>query len=88
MERPLNNVLSFGVILPVLAQLLICSTFQLLSLALLKRQPWYTAFDTSAPGAQLLDVSFSESRPETGVIFIISCWQVGGAGALSWGVRT
>ncbi|KAG1678904.1 hypothetical protein FOA52_003573 [Chlamydomonas sp. UWO 241] len=73
-RRPPTQVLSAAVIVPVVGQLVVVTAFQIGALKALQAQSWYTPFDTSANPT--LDVATSETRPENGVLFIISCWQL------------
>jgi cation-transporting ATPase 13A3/4/5 len=49
-QRPPERLMSAGIWFPVIAQFVVCATFQLAALIMLAHQPWYVRFDPE-PGA-------------------------------------
>jgi len=56
-QRPPARLMSFGIWLPVLAQFLTVSVFQLAALGLLRSQSWYTQFDPTPDGQENRDTT-------------------------------
>ncbi len=52
------------------AQMVVDTVFQVVSLAVLYEQSWFTPYDGSDP----ISIPVSEDRPENSTLFIISCW--------------